>query len=721
VYSLGVLLYELLTGLTPFDSRDLRSRAYEEMQRVIREIDPPPPSTRVSTHENLPSIAAQRNIEPKKLTSIVRGELDWIVMKCLEKDRTRRYDSPSALANDITHYLSHEPVVAGPPSNLYRLRKFVRRNRALVSVAAAVLAALLVGVVGTTIGLVRAHRAENLAQHRLVQVQRESDKNKVLNEFLLDLLANADPHRSVRTDPRLSDILNTAIQRIDAGALGTQPQTLWEVRSMFGRVLLGLSQPEQARTQLQMSMDLLRRLRGQGDDPDIAINLNLMGMALADLRQLEAAEQTLREAVDMRTRLFGASSAEVGESLGNLASVLLQRDKLDAAEQAYRRCADIMRAAKVRPSDYFIHLSGLAVVLRREGKLDEAEAIFREALQVDNRQGRTDDPDRVLPLSYLAALLMQQGRVAEAEPLQREALRIAQATLPPDHPELAFATTGMASVLQQTGKLEEAEQLYRQAVTMLRSAGPSQSDDLAETLISVGKILKMRGRPDEAEPIFREALDIKRKVFSADHTQTAIATSLLASVLGRPDQQAEADALYRQAFRVFRQSPEPDPMLRMSLLNYSEIPLKQGRFGDAETEVREALELAVRQGAAPIELAAARSRLAYVLAKGNAKLDEAEKLAREALETRQKILPPDSWILASNRSLLGEILLLRGHLDQSAPLLTDSYPIVMRSEIAPPTTKADVRERLARLYEIQGKPQRAEQLRNPTSLPTTRP
>jgi non-specific serine/threonine protein kinase/serine/threonine-protein kinase len=145
VYSLGVLLYELLTGLTPFDGRDLRSRAYAEMQRVIREVEPPTPSTRVSTHENLPSIAAQRNVEPKKLTSTVRGELDWIVMKCLEKDRTRRYESPSALATDVMHYLADEPVVASPPSIMYRLRKFVRRNKLALGMAAAIFLALAGG------------------------------------------------------------------------------------------------------------------------------------------------------------------------------------------------------------------------------------------------------------------------------------------------------------------------------------------------------------------------------------------------------------------------------------------------------------------------------------------------------------------------------------------------------------------------------------------------
>src|SRR5439155_10921825 len=155
VYSLGVLLYELLTGTTPFEARDLRSKAYAEMQRVIREVDPPKPSTRLSTmRDGLPSVAANRAIEPKKLNALVRGDLDWIVMKCLEKDRARRYDSASSLAIEIQHYLADEPVSAAAPARIYLVRKFVRRNKIAVTAAAALLVVLIAGITGTTLGMI---------------------------------------------------------------------------------------------------------------------------------------------------------------------------------------------------------------------------------------------------------------------------------------------------------------------------------------------------------------------------------------------------------------------------------------------------------------------------------------------------------------------------------------------------------------------------------------
>src|SRR5512143_3799525 len=166
IYSLGVLLYELLTGETPFDRQRLRSAAFDELLRIIREEEPPRPSIRLSSSDSLPSIAANRQIEPKKLSPLVRGELDWIVMKALEKDRDRRYETANGFAADIERYLHDEPVQACPPGRGYRLKKFVQRNKGPVAAAALVLLALAAGILGTTWGLVRAERARRAEAQR---------------------------------------------------------------------------------------------------------------------------------------------------------------------------------------------------------------------------------------------------------------------------------------------------------------------------------------------------------------------------------------------------------------------------------------------------------------------------------------------------------------------------------------------------------------------------
>ena len=158
IYALGVILYELLTGSTPIARESIRQAALDEMLRVIREVEPPTPSSRISTSEALPTLAANRQVEPARLSRLVRGDLDWIVMKALAKERERRYASAVGLADDVERYLNHEPVSAGPPTAAYRLRKFVRRNRVQVAAAGLVLLALVLGVVGTTLGLIEARR-----------------------------------------------------------------------------------------------------------------------------------------------------------------------------------------------------------------------------------------------------------------------------------------------------------------------------------------------------------------------------------------------------------------------------------------------------------------------------------------------------------------------------------------------------------------------------------
>src|SRR5262249_39244273 len=181
VYSLGVILYELLTGLRPFEGSRLRKAAIDELFRILREEEPPRPSTKLSTDASLPSAAAVRRTDPKKLAALMRGELDWIVMKCLEKDRSRRYETVSALARDVERYLADEPVEARPPSAGYRARKFIRRNRGRVVAAALVLLVLVAGVVGATAGLIEARGQRDAA--RRAEQQADADRALAVSEF----------------------------------------------------------------------------------------------------------------------------------------------------------------------------------------------------------------------------------------------------------------------------------------------------------------------------------------------------------------------------------------------------------------------------------------------------------------------------------------------------------------------------------------------------------
>ena len=243
IYALGVILYELLTGSTPIQRDTLRRAALDEMLRVIREDEPPTPSSRISTSEGLPSLAANRHVEPARLSRLVRGDLDWIVMKALAKERDRRYDSAIGLANDVERFLNHEPVTAGPPTAAYRMRKFVRRNRGRVVAAALVLLALVVGIVGTTLGLIeaRASRARKVAPGR--GDQAEAAGRTKMNEILGSIFKDLDPYEAEKDGKPLAALLGERLDRataeIEGEAIG-DPLAVARMQVVLGRSLLGL-------------------------------------------------------------------------------------------------------------------------------------------------------------------------------------------------------------------------------------------------------------------------------------------------------------------------------------------------------------------------------------------------------------------------------------------------------------------------------------------------
>ena len=222
IYSLGVLLYELLTGETPVDSKRLRSAAFDDMLRMIREEEPQRPSLRLSNSDLLPSIAAIRQTEPKKLSTLVRGELDWIVMKALEKDRSRRYETANGLAHDVENYLHDEPVLACPPSAVYRLRKFARRNKGPVAAVSLVLLALVAGIIGTMLGLLEARTQRQEAEASEKYAAEEAAVANAVNGFLQqDLLglagADAQVVAQIEPDPnlKLTTLLDRAAAKVD--------------------------------------------------------------------------------------------------------------------------------------------------------------------------------------------------------------------------------------------------------------------------------------------------------------------------------------------------------------------------------------------------------------------------------------------------------------------------------------------------------------------------
>ena len=376
IYSLGVLLYEILTGVTPFDKQRLREAAFDELRRIIREEEPPRPSFRISSlGETLPSVAAQRQTEPRKLSALFRGELDWVLMKALEKDRTRRYETASAFATDIERYLRNEPVEACPPSRLYRFRKFAQKNRIAIITGAVVTLSLLLGMIGTTWQMVRAvdaevaareqyHAAESArhreAQQRLLAEERRSDAEeqsrcaraaeekakkeeaiaKAVVEFMTDdIFAQAQPDIAKNRDITLRTVVDRASDQIQ-GRFDAQPLVEATIRSVLGNIYRQLGLYDTAEQHLRRVVELLED--GASDESQVfrlEVQSQLAGALFyqGDYREAALLDQ---EVLEGRRRLLGDDHPDTLASKQNLAALCSQFGRMLEAEQLYREVSD---------------------------------------------------------------------------------------------------------------------------------------------------------------------------------------------------------------------------------------------------------------------------------------------------------------------------------------------------------------------------------------------
>ncbi len=685
VYSLGVILYELMTYHLPYD---LKGRSLPDAARVICE---------------------QMPTRPGAVAPPLRGDAEWILLKALEKEPERRYQSAKALSDDLSRYLSGQPILARPPSIIYQLRKFIGRHKFSSSVI------LILLVLLTAAGIDAVVRAKRIATERdraLLMEQRaaqeatsariETAKADQIRDFLEEMLTSVDPG-SLGRDVTVREVLDRAAELVENNTEAGS-EVLAAINATIGRAYYSLGLYNDAEPHLRFALEARREMLGS-DHPDVAESLQMMGHLAQTQGDYARAISLQKEAVEIFNAAHGRDHLASIQASASLATALHVSGDLAAAKPIYVEALATSRELPDEAQEVMVGLiSNLAQLHLAEGDYAAAEPLYREALALDQEIHGEEHIKTAVSLNNLAQLLLVQGEYEAAEPLLRQSLKLHKQHLGEEHVDVAVVQNNLAEALRDGGDYSQAEVYYRDALAILHTSFGSEHPYIALIQNNLAKVLNYQDKYVEAEQLYNECIAMNRKFYGGESLQVAIALNDYAKLLMRQERYTEAVDLFRQSLAIYHaQVGDTHPDAAGIANNLAGALCELGELEEAEVLCRKALKTQLDQlGNEHPNVTFTLSSLAKVL-RYRQEYEAAEQIYREVLTIRRKTYIADHPDIVKAISDLAVVLMLQVKYDEAESMLLEAYTNIEQRPDASITVRRKLVKHLVELYETWNK------------------
>lgn len=668
VYSLGVVLYQVLTGGFPYD---VTGSLGDVFGRITRS-EPTPPR------------AIRRDID---------DEVETIVLKCLAKEPDRRYQSAGELARDIRHYLAGEPIEAKRDSAAYVLRKHLLRYRVSIAVAVGFLFVILTGLIVSLAGwrtadqqrglaqsnLNRARNAEATAKREAENAQIKADTAERVRDVLVEMFKAVDPYQGAGGKTPAADLLDGGVAKALEEFEG-EPEAQASLLEALGQAYCGLGMYERSLEILEQALEIHRKVHPVSQET--AACLEAIVSPLSERGALVEAESRQRQALTIREQINGVDSRESMTGRSVLGELLRGQAKYQEAEPLIRDAVEgLRRHSDVRPQVFANCLTHYGLLLNSTGRFRQAEPPLREAVQILESHGRDRDMMFAYVLNGLGVNLKAQAKFEEAETIYRRGLSLRKELLGEEHPAVGTALNNLGMLLKDAGKLADAEPLLLEALEVRRKAHDSDHPSVANSLDNYASLVQLRKRFDEAESLMRESLEIRRRLLGERHPQVARSMNNLGGLLKNLGRPGEAEQLLRQAVEIDREAYGGDhPAIAILLLNLAGALEDLERFDESEKTYFESLELSRRTVGPehPNTEKILRNFACHYQQRQN--LAAAEPLLRECLSILRNNPAAAGTSLPERLKLLGSVLLDLERLDEAVPVLEEALSLYDSAE-----------------------------------------